>query len=728
MEKNMGRYIPAHPHAGKFVENLTHPLVKAIGATLNFYDNKSDYATLKGQEMRDRLSRGESVYLFGVGPSGHNSTAALVEVSAENGIVPICNNEEERYTGVRNEDRFPENSIKDIFTRLETLGVHPADILAVVGSWDYLAGISTLLRIAVEEAPASFHLGRKSASPQMNLWHFLEALQAPGRLRGFFNTGKRVPIIGMRHHDNHAFFPYAVSPFARSPDPTIIIVIDGFGDDGSMSTYVARSGKVELVQRFPDLFDSLGFLYAVISSTQGGWTALSSEGRFMGASAWGDTNRLTNPYYKRLRQILYFGPEGRVSVNRSLIGYHRYGQMKPYAKSLVDIIGEPIPADKMWNPNTVLRIDSPELNQVTQERVEKAAALQLVFEDAVSHLVDFLIRRTGSNQLVMSGGTSLNCLANMHLLEMFDEDYYRRYLKRENVRLHLWVPPNPSDTGAAMGACYNFAMSHGAPLGPPLRHAFLCGNAPAEGSIELSIREAQDIQSRVLGNIHDPGEREQIADFVAYIISNDGILGIFQGSSETGPRALGHRSILANPCNPDTLKNLNANVKYRETFRPLAPMLTLDEAKRLYHLSDGASDGGYNAYNYMVLTVTARPEAFPRVPAVIHKDRTSRIQIVREETDAFSYAVLKALGRRLGVEVAVNTSLNVGSPIVQTPAQAIKALQLSRGMTGLLLVERSGKAHLVWHAIEKPPKDAGRKLLQWIHDWQAGAGAPAPRV
>ena len=114
MDKNIGRYTPAHPHVGKLVESLTRPFVKAIGATLNFYDNKSRYATLKGQEMRNRLSRGESVYLFGVGPSGHNSTAALVEVSSKDGIVPICNNEEERYTGVRNEDRFPENSIKEI--------------------------------------------------------------------------------------------------------------------------------------------------------------------------------------------------------------------------------------------------------------------------------------------------------------------------------------------------------------------------------------------------------------------------------------------------------------------------------------------------------------------------------------------------------------------------------------------------------------------------------------
>lgn len=718
MEKNIGRYVPAHPHAGKFAESLSRPLVRAVGAMLKFYDPTSRYARLKGQEMRERLRRGESVYLLGIGPSGHNSTAALVEISPQKGILPIRNNEEERFTSIRNEDRFPDNSLKEIFEFLEEKGIPFKDILAVVASWNYLAGISTSIRVGIEEAPFSFNLLRRAASPQMNLWHFIEALAAPKKLKRYFKTRKRVPVIGMRHHDNHAFFPYAVSPFAKSPGPTLIIVIDGFGDDGALSTYVARQGQVKLLRRFPNLFDSLGFLYAVISSTQGGWTTLSSEGRFMGASAWGDMNRLTNPYYKRLRQILYFGPEGTVAINRSFINYHRYGQIHPYSKRLVEILGDPIPFEKMWNPNAVLKIDSPELNQVTQERVDKAAALQMVFEDALFHIVDHLIRLTGSTQLVLSGGTSLNCLANMHLLEYFDEDYYRRNFKREKARLHIWIPPNPSDTGAALGACYHFAMTHGAPLGPPLTHAFVCGRAPSPESVIQAITEAPDIQSRVLGNINDPAELKKIADLVAYIISQNGILGLFQGPSETGPRALGHRSILANPCNPDTLKILNAHVKYREVFRPLAPMVTLEEAKRLFELSEGASDNHYNGYNYMVLTVRTKPESFRRIPAVIHKDHTSRIQIVREETDILSYAILKAVGRRLGVEVLVNTSLNVGSPIVQTPAQAIKALQLSRGMTGLLLIDEDGKTYLVWHAIDQHPKDAGRTLLRWIRECQ----------
>jgi len=717
MDKNIGRTVPAHPFAGRVVEGIAHPLVRALGAALRFYDAASPYARQKGQEMRDRLSREETLYLLGICPSGHNSTAALVEVSAKNGIRPICNNEEERYTGRRHDDRFPQNALKDIFHYLEKTGVDPAQVLAVVASWNYLAGIPTALRVAAEEAPESFHLARKAASPQMNLWHFIEALGAPKRLSVFFHTERRVPVIGMRHHDNHAFFPYAVSPFARSSRPTLILVIDGFGDDGAMSIYVAEKGNVDLLRRVPHLFDSLGFLYAIISSTQGGWTTLSSEGRFMGATAWGDMDRLTNPYYKRLRQIVYFGPEGEVRVNRSLINYHRRGQLKPYSPRLVEIIGEPIPLEKMWNPDAVLRMDDEKLSEVTQERVDKAAALQMVFEDALFHIVDHFIRLTGSNQLILSGGTALNCLANMNLLERFSEEYYSRYLKKENLRLHLWVPPNPSDTGAAMGACYNFAMSHGAPLGPPLKHAFLCGWGTSDTCIEDAISQAKEMKSMELGRVDQKEDREAIADLLAHIIAQDGVIGLFQGASETGPRALGHRSILANPCNPETLNVLNQHVKYRERFRPLAPMVTLEAAERLFFLSEGASDDHYNAYNYMVLTVRSKPEAVSRVPAVIHKDGTSRIQIVREETDPFCYALLKAMGRRLGVEAVVNTSLNVGTPIVQTPAQAMEALRRSRGMTGLVLIGDTGRAFLVWHNVLQPPKDGGAKLLQWVADW-----------
>jgi carbamoyltransferase len=182
---------------------------------------------------------------------------------------------------------------------------------------------------------------------------------------------------------------------------------------------------------------------------------------------------------------------------------------------------------------------------------------------------------------------------------------------------------------------------------------------------------------------------------------------------------------VANPCNPRTLETINRLVKFREPFRPLAPMLTLEAAQRWFELQDGASDDNYNAYNYMVLTVRAGQDARRHIPAVVHRDGTSRIQIVREDTDPFIHAYLKAMGRRCGVEVSVNTSLNVAGPIVQTPQQALEALRRSKAMDGVLLIGAEGAAYLAWHAVTTPPKDGGRRLGEWVNQWKAEVSATA---
>ena len=184
---------------------------------------------------------------------------------------------------------------------------------------------------------------------------------------------------------------------------------------------------------------------------------------------------------------------------------------------------------------------------------------------------------------------------------------------------------------------------------------------------------------------------------MAFMTAQDAIFALYQGAAETGPRALGHRSILANPCNPKTRENLNARVKYREAIRPLAPMLTLEAAKQFFELSEGASDADYNAYNYMVLTAHAKPEARARIPSVVHADGTGRLQIVRENTDPLTYAYLKALGRRIGVEVAVNTSFNVAGPIAQTPAQALDTLRRSKGLDAVLMFSDEGPVFAALH-------------------------------
>jgi carbamoyltransferase len=301
----------------------------------------------------------------------------------------------------------------------------------------------------------------------------------------------------------------------------------------------------------------------------------------------------------------------------------------------------------------------------------------------------------------------------MRILDHFDAAYYERVLQR-STRLHLWVPPVPGDSGVTIGAAYAFAAMAGVGAAPGLDHAFYCGRAPQISEILAALKDADDVAWIELGDASQESEREAIADFMAFITARDGVIALFQGAAETGPRALGHRSFLANPCNPNTRDTLNARVKYREAIRPLAPMATLEAAKALFELSDGGADDEYNVYNYMVLIAQAKPEAYEKVPAVIHADGSARIQIVRENTDPLTHAYLKALGRRNGVEVAVNTSFNVAGPIAQTPVQALDTIRRAKGMDGVFMIAEEGTAFVAW-----TKKEASR-IEHWLAEWSKG--------
>ncbi len=386
----------------------------------------------------------------------------------------------------------------------------------------------------------------------------------------------------MYHHDNHAAFSYAVSPFAGGGRPTLVAVLDGYGDEGAISAYLGEGGRLRTLWKNHSVFDSLGIFYSVLSSTQGGWAPLSSEGRYMGAAAWGDGDRRTNPYYRQLRELFHLAPGGAVHVNRRLANWARAGMRRPYTRALEAALGPPIPPERMWHPDAVLRVEDIRHAPATRRRVDLAAATQLVLEDALFHVVDHLVRTTGFDRLVLTGGVALNCLANMRLLERYGRPWYRRNLGRDAC-LRLWVPPVPGDAGVAAGAAYAFALGAGARPGEPLEHAFYCGLAPTGAEIEAALAGAPDVGRLALGALA-PGRLEAVADFLAFAVARGGILGLFQGPAETGPRALGHRSILANPCDPRALEHINRRVKFREAVRPLAPMVTAAAARRLFAL------------------------------------------------------------------------------------------------------------------------------------------------
>ena len=697
---------------------MLRPIFERFYAGKQIYSATSGYARERLKTIRAALDRDETVYLAGIGPAGlHNSGVALIEVSRERGPVIICNNEEERFSGKKHSTEFPAHALQSLATTMQRIGIGPERVAAWLGTWDYSSFAATMSRTILEEFPANLGLLRMRETPILNASQLDPATRGPRHLGRALGMSAPVPIIGMPHHDNHAWFSFAVSPFARSEDPVMISVIDGTGDLGSISLYVAQGGAMRQARCNDSVFDSLGTFYGVISSTQGGWTWLSSEGRYMGAAAYGNGDRRTNRVYAELRDILSLQPEGQVYLNRELANWQCDLFDRPYTPELARILGAPIPTKDMWNPDAVLRVEANSQGAHTQERLDKAAATQLVFEDALIHIIDFFIRETGSDRLILTGGTALNAIGNMRLLEHFDEAYYARVLQKR-TRLHLWVPPVPNDAGVTLGAPYMFSYLANAGIGAPMEHAFYCGTPPTEAEIQSALDATADVAWLRLGDINRPSGRLAIADLMAFVTQRDGIIAIFQGAAETGPRALGHRSIVANPCNPRTREVLNERVKYREAIRPLAPMLTLEAARQWFELQDGASDDNYNAYNYMVLTARAKPAARERIPAVIHVDGTGRLQIVRENADALTYAYLKALGRRIGVEVAVNTSFNVAGPIAQTAAQAIETLRRAKGMDAVLLFAEEGPVFAAWHRDVTGVRERAR-FRRWLEEWQA---------
>jgi carbamoyltransferase len=682
-----------------------------------FHRLDSDFADRRIALVREKLARGETVYLVGLGlPGMHNSGAALVEVTQAGGPRLLVNNEEERFSGNKHTTEYPRASIDALIAMLRSKGLEAGDISAWLITWDFPALIGTLGRAVVEEFPQSLNLLRQTEAAAFDGRRLEQMTRMPKLLARHLGLAERVPLISMPHHDNHAWFSYAASPFTGEAEPVAIAVLDGTGDLGSISHYVAENGAMRKLYCNDSMFDSLGVFYSVISSTQGGWTWLSSEGRYMGAAAWGDMNRASNRYYARLRQVLDFGNGGEVRVNRAMANWCCDLLDHPYKQPLIDILGEPLKPDQLWNPDAVLRVEDIHHRPDTRERLDKAAATQLVFEDAMIHVVDHLLRSTGANRLVLTGGVGLNALGNMRLLEHFNEAWFARAQQRK-ARLHLWIPPTPGDPGVPIGAAWLFAHLAGAPRGAPLAHAFYCGLPPSPVEIAASL-QADDIASQPIGDVSTPDGRDAVADLMAFMVAQNGIIALYQGAAETGPRALGHRSIFSNPCDASARERLNERVKYREAIRPLAPMATLEAAQEYFQLEEGGSDADYNAYNYMVLTAHAKPHARDKIPAVIHADGTGRIQIVRAEEDPLTHAYLKALGRHIGVEMSVNTSFNVAGPIAQTPEQAIDTLRRSKGLDVVLMVASDGAVTAAWHGGDR---DSGR-FTGWFSEWKAKTG------
>jgi carbamoyltransferase len=550
-------------------------------AAAGFHQLGSDFANKRIALVRDKLARGETVYLAGLAPPGtHNSGVALVEVTQAGGPRLIVNNEEERFSGNKHTTEYPQASIDGIVATLRGIGRDVSDIAAWLTTWDYPTLAGTLARSVLEEFPQSLRLLRTTEAAGFDSPRLEQMTRTPKILGRQLGLSERVPLICMPHHDNHAWFSYAASPFAGGDEPVAIAVLDGTGDLGSISLYVAENGAMRRLYCNDSMFDSLGAFYSVISSTQGGWTWLSSEGRYMGAAAWGDMDRASNRHYAPLKQVLDFGSGGEVRINRAMANWYCDPFDHPYKAPLIEILGEPLRPDQLWNPDAVLRVEDIQHRPDTKDRLDKAAATQLVFEDAMIHVTDHLLRSTGASRLVLTGGVALNALGNMRLLEHFDDAWFREAQQR-NARLHLWVPPTPGDPGVSIGAAWLFAHLAGAPRGAPLTHAFYCGLPPSAQEIATSL-EADDIASLRIGDISTPQGRDAISDLMAFMVAQNGIIALYQGARK--PVRARSATVRSLPT-PATPKRASGSTSASNTARRSGPWRRWRHLKQPWNIS-----------------------------------------------------------------------------------------------------------------------------------------------
>jgi len=559
------------------------------------------------------------VRILGIVAKTHDSGIALLQDG-----VPELVLEEERYNRDKKTKKFPRLGLDFVFGEH---GLSLADIDVMTTPWNVRRLRKSALRLLTRRFPLSLSLALpNSHESQQNQVFLLNHYLATG-LRERFRAARLPPIVNVGHHDSHAAM-FFVSPFEEA----ITLVMDGYGDDSSSSAYVGQGNRLSR-QWSTSIINSAGLVYTLVTEHLG-FAGFGDEGKVMALAAFGEAT-----YLERFRDVIRLTPDGRYAVNMAYFSYDVFGQLKPFRRKFIDTFG---PARAPHEP-------------LTDQHRDMAYALQTVTEEVVLHVVRALLKTFPQRDLCMTGGVALNCVANAKILE--DTDVRR-----------IWVPPCASDTGAPLGSTlWHYHQNLGRPRDFELTHAFY-GQAYSEDHIRRAL-DAEGLRYRRL-------PEAQLLPRVAQDLADGKIVGWFQGRFEMGPRALGNRSILADPRRADMRDLLNSKVKRRESFRPFAPAVLVEQAANYFEIDQPDP--------FMTLAPRVRPDKRDVIPAAVHVDGTGRIQTVERAANPRYYALIEEFGRLTGVPVLLNTSFNRKEPIVARPEEAI-ACYLRSGMDVLVL-------------------------------------------
>lgn len=553
--------------------------------------------------------KNKHVYILGLNFAYHELSACLIKDGKLLAAV-----EEERFSRIKrgkkalvnNPDILPEQSIHYC---IKTAGIKMQDV-------DYI-GLSFFPddRLKNINADSYFIDGNWGSEKGEKLFH-KKINRVPSMLNKLLGHDVSKKIRWIPHHTCHAASAFFVSPFKDSA----ILSIDGIGEFSSTGLGYGMNNSMKLIKEI-DYPHSIGFLWEKMSKYIG-FTEYDSS-KVMGLAAYGDADR----FYPVFQKIVKLQPEGSFTIDNEIM------------RLRVDDFSR---LEKLFG---VRKIDSP--SDIRKDQEDIAAALQKITDDVVIHIAKFLKKSTWSEHLCLAGGVALNCVSNGRIMT-------------SGLYKSIYVQPAANDAGTALGAAFyiwNGILKHKRTF--VMRHPYW-GPKYLDEEILASLKQKKITGYRKVRNI---------AQEVAERLADGNIIGWFQGRAEWGPRALGDRTLLADPRRADMKMILNERIKKREHFRPFAPSVLKDQSGRWFVVTKKCSSLSTES---MVINFNVKKNMRTKIPAVTHADGTSRVQFVSKEQNPLYYKLISNFYKQTGVPMVLNTSFNDNEPIVCSPDDAIK--------------------------------------------------------
>lgn len=577
------------------------------------------------------------MYILGISCYYHDASAALLK----DGVI-VAAAEEERFTRKKHDTSFPINAIQYC---LESQGITIKDI-SYIGFYEKpFLKFERMLSQHIEMFPYTLKTFLSSLPSWIN-----EKLRVPRTIQKKLRYNGNILFI--QHHLSHAASTFLVSPFEKAA----VVTIDGVGEWTTTTYGIAEGNDIHLIKeiKFPH---SLGLLYSTITAYLG-FSVNNSEYKVMGLAPYGDMNKKTNQYYQKLKEVIDIKEDGSYHLDVSYFVFHYKDRMP--SKKLCRLLDGQI---------------TKRGSEMTQRHKDIAAALQLVYEEALFKILNYVHKITKCDNLVLSGGCALNSVANGKIL---NNTPFKR----------LWMQPNASDGGTSIGAtCYIYNTILGNKRNYVQENAY---SGPEFSETEIK----QFVEKNKIKHTHLA--EQELVKKTAELIHNNKVVGWFQGRMEFGPRALGNRSILANPTNAKAKELLNEKVKHREKFRPFAPVVCDDDAHTYFECNNPVPEPA----EFMLLVYPIKKEWHSKIPSVTHVDGSGRLQVVKKHQNALYYELIKEFGKLSGIPMLINTSFNIrGEPIVCTPYDAYKCMMgtgIDYLIMGNVLIKREDNPQHMW--------------------------------